>query len=120
MEPFPHLKFVQKITGIPRLFGGGSVNDISESNRNNRQGHSGKLIRNTSQIRKDWVDSIANRKEGLARLDENIIPVFFKINPNLVDSDFDLQNFGIEIISEENDGFIIGASLDALKSLEEK
>lgn len=36
------------------------------------------------------------------------------------DLGFDLESFRIEIISQEDDGFIVGASLDNLKTLEEK
>jgi hypothetical protein len=40
-----------------------------------------------------------------------VIPVFLKINPDILGNDFDLKEFGIEVISEEEDGF---------KSLNEK
>lgn len=43
-----------------------------------------------------------------------------RFDPSLVNADFEFDKFGIEIISEEDNGFIIGASVDNLKSLEEK
>jgi subtilisin family serine protease len=122
MEQFPHLNFVQKVTGTPRLFGGGSVNPQSKKNSENRQGHSGFLTSKTSKLKDDWSHVFEERRNlNLAPLDENIIPIFLKINPDLLSNvEFDLQSLGIEIISEEDNGFIMGASSDGLHALEEK
>lgn len=121
MEQFPHLKFLQKITGKPRFHGGGSENPISQKNRENRNEHSNFLKISTSKIKLDWQSSIKSRKsKGLAEIDENTTPIFLQINPEILNAEFDLESFGIEIISEEKDGFIIGASFDNLKTLEEK
>lgn len=121
MEKFPHLKFLQKVTGKPRLHGGGTPNPHSLENRNNRQGHSGYLSSQTTQIKTNWDNEIKRRKEfNLAPLDADVIPIFLKINPDLVTYNFDLKQFGIEIISEEEEGYIIGASLDGFASLNEK
>lgn len=121
MEQFPHLKFVQKVTGKPRLFGGGSAHPRTLENRNNRTAHSGKLQRWVTQNKSDWSkDSEIRREQKLAKLDENIVPVFIQINPDIINFEFELDQFGIEIISEEENGFILGASLDNFVSLEAK
>ena len=121
MDQFPHLKFVQKITGKPRLFGGGAVHDRTQGNKNNRPGHSQYLINRTNKIRQEWEKAVSAREaEGLAPLSKEIIPFFLQINPDLINAGFELENFGIEIVSEEIDGYIIGASLDSLKTLEDK
>lgn len=121
MEQFPHLNFIQKISGKPRLFGFGSSNENTDFNKQNRQGHSEYLSNQTSNIRNDWSETYSNRLiNNLAPLDENIIPIFLQVNPDILTSDFNLQSFGIEIISEEDEGFIIGASLDGLRTLETK
>lgn len=121
MEQFPHLKFVQKISGKPRFHGGGAENPITKDNKDNRQKHSDFLKRKTEKLKADWHNSFRSRKsEGLADIDENTTPIFLQINPELINAEFDLESFGIEIISEEDDGFIVGASFDNLKSLEEK
>lgn len=121
MEQFPHLKFVQKLTGKSRFHGGGGGNPITQQNKTNRHGHSSNLRRSTGKIKSDWKNSFENRKsQGLAELDEDTTPVFLQINPDIINAEFDLESFGIEIISEEEDGFIIGASFDNLRSLEEK
>jgi len=121
MERFPHLKFLQKVIGKPRLHGGGEPNPLSIQNKNNRQGHFGYLSGRTSQIKSDWENQIGRREElDLAPLDADIIPIFLKINPDLITYDFDLKQFGIEVISQEEEGYIIGASLDSFTSLNEK
>ena len=121
MEQFPHLKFIRKIAGKPRFHRGGAENPITRENKENRQVHGNFLKQKTSKIKSDWYNSIKNRQsEGLADIDENTAPIFLQINPDIINAEFDLESFGIEIISEEDDGFIIGASFDNLKSLEEK
>lgn len=121
MERFPHLKFLQKVIGKPRLNGGGAPNPQTLQNKENRQGHFGYLSGRTSQIKTEWNNQMNQREQqDLAPLDSDIIPIFLKINPDLILYDFDLKLFGIEVISQENDGYIIGASLDGFKTLDEK
>jgi len=121
MDKFPHLKFLQKITGKPRLHGGGAPNPHSAQNKENKQEHFGYLSSKTSQIKTNWDNEFYVREQkNLAPLDSDIIPIFLKINPDLINYDFDLKQFGIEIISQEDDGYIVGASLDGFTSLNEK
>lgn len=122
MERFPHLKFSEKLVGRARFSGGGGTHPNTEENKRNRQGHSQGLLGKTSALNSEWMNHISERELlNLAPLDENIEPIFLKINPDLLaDVNFSLQNFGIEIISEEENGLIVGASLDSLRSLEDK
>lgn len=121
MEKFPHLKFPQKVTGKPRFNSGGETDPRSKENKDNRQRHVDILFGRTGKLKSDWENETKKREElDLAPLDSEVIPVFLKINPDLIRSDFDLKQFGIEVISEEEDGFIIGASLDGFNSLNEK
>lgn len=122
MEQFPHLKFKQKIDGKPK-YPPTPVKEhpITLANKKNRQTHSGKLQRWITSIKSDWEATINQRnQDNLAEIDPEIQPIFLKINPNILYSDFNLTSFGIEIISEEDDGFIIGASIDNFRTLEEK
>ncbi|MEL7005957.1 MAG: hypothetical protein AAFN93_25000, partial [Bacteroidota bacterium] len=84
--------------------------------------HSSNLSKQTSLERKNWKNAQLQREvENLAPLTSDVVPVFLELDPSWVNLvDFNLQSFGIEVISEEKDGFIIGASLDNLRSLEEK
>lgn len=121
MERFPHLKFHQKVFGKPRFNGGGETHPNSQKNKDNRQGHFGYLSGKTDKIKSDWQNEIDKREQlELAPLDSAVIPIFLKINPDIIGNDFDLKQFGIEVISEEEEGFIIGASLDGFNSLNEK
>ncbi|MEA5426405.1 S8 family peptidase [Arcicella lustrica] len=119
MEQFPHLNFIGKVSGRPRLTGGGGSR-ISDENKSNRSVHAGKLQRWVTSTKSDWHTSLDDRSNDLAAIDTDIVPIFIKFNPGLIGPEFDLERFGIEIISEEEDGFIIGASLDNFRTLEEK
>lgn len=121
MGQFPHLKFQHKVQGKPRYRSIGG-NERTKEIRKNRQGHSAELSARSVNVKAEWKDANSDRDElKLAYLDEEIVPIFLQINPELLnDYCFDLQNLGIEIISEEENGFIIGASLDNLRALEEK
>ncbi|ABQ05666.1 S8 family peptidase [Flavobacterium johnsoniae] len=122
MEQFPHLNFIQKVSGKPRLFGGGKPNATTEENKANRQGHRDSLFSKTSNVRSNWEDLFKMRDSmELANLDKDIVPVLIQLNPSLLNNpEFDLHEFGIEIISEEEEGFIVGASFDSLRALEQK
>lgn len=122
MEQFPHLKFKETISGKARFFGGSQPSQESIFNKNNRNQHSANLGNITTNLKQKWVEHTIKREEkGLAPIDNEVQPIFLKMNPNLFnDSQFDLKKFNIEIISEEDDGFIVGASLDNLRTLENK
>ena len=122
MALFPHLKFIQKVFGKARIPGGGTTHPQSSQNQQNRRTHSNTLSSKTSKIKSEWSEGYSKRDENeLAPLEEKVVPIFLKFNPQLLkDVSFDLQTLGIEIISEEIDGYIIGASLDDLRSLKEK
>ncbi len=121
MEQFPHLKFIQKIEGKPRFTGGGPQHPQTEANKADRRGHSLRLQQCTNANKTDWENSFHNREnQNLASIDETIIPIFIQLNPAIINAEFNLESFGIEIISEEEGGFIIGASIDNFRALEEK
>ncbi|MGB1283348.1 MAG: S8 family peptidase [Polaribacter sp.] len=122
MEQFPHLKFTETVVGRARFGMNPSVAEQSAYNRSNRRQHSRTLRSKTSNLKKDWEEHILFRNsENLAVIDSEVQPIFLQINPALLaNMQFDLEKFGIEIISEEEEGFIIGASLDNLQNLEQK
>lgn len=122
MPKFPHLKFAGNLVGKARFGPGGTEAAQTKENKRRRKTHSKNLLQNTSKLNQDWDNHFADRDAlGLAPLNEDIEPIFLQINPSLLSqAAFNLESFGIEIISEEDDGFIVGASLDKLRSLEEK
>lgn len=122
MNKFPHLKFSENLVGRARFNGGGETNPRSQENKQNRLEYSRELLEKTNLLNKEWARHTSEREGmNLAPLDDDITPIFIQINPDLfADTTFDLSSFGIEIISEENDGYIVGASTDNLRSLESK
>jgi hypothetical protein len=122
MDKFPHLKFSENLLGKARLIGGGSPHSMSTFNKKNRQEVSRTFLLKTNKLNEKWQEHIADREnQNLAPLADNIEPIFLKINPSLLeDLWFNLEKYQIEIISQEEGGYIIGASLDNLKTLEDK
>lgn len=122
MERFPHLNFLQKVVGKPNSKpSNGKPNLITENNKSNKQGHYDSLTQSLNDIKTTWEIEISDRQnQNLPPLDNKTIPVFLQINPSLIGFDFDLKSFGIEVISQEEDGYIIGASLDGFESLNDK
>lgn len=121
MEQFSHLRFIQKVEGKPRYLGGPNYNEQTEENRNDRKGHSKRLQSSLSRINESWHKDFNERiTQNLALIEENVQPIFIQVNPDIINAEFNLESFGIEIISEEDDGYIIGASLDNFRTLENK
>lgn len=124
MPEFPHLNLKQKLDGRYQFAGrriDKKVDPQTEANLGNRTAHGNKLTQAVQSLSQGHIDFLREREEqGLPQVfDENIVPVFLKVDPR----DFDieaLKGFGIEIVSEENDGFIIGANTDNFRSLTDK
>jgi hypothetical protein len=121
MESFPHLKFVSKFIGKPKFPKSPIEHPLTKKHRENRKDHSSELQKGISSLKKSWDTSYNEREENkLAPLDKEVKQIFLQINPGILNPDFNLESFGIEIISEEEDGYILGASLDNFRTLEEK
>ncbi|POY36269.1 peptidase S8 [Solitalea longa] len=124
MPDFPHLPLKQKLDGRYQFTGkriDKKVDPQTEINLNNRVAHGTQLTDATHSLMQDRVNFLHEREEmGLPQIfDANIIPVFLQVDPK----DFDieaLKGFGIEIVSEEEDGFIIGANTDNFRLLADK
>jgi hypothetical protein len=124
MARFPHLELAQKIDGLYKAKRGGGEKEtdpITLANLNNRQAHSEKLLGEIENLSEYWSNNIVSRAaENLPELpDSNVIPVFLQIDTQEFNVE-SLKSFGIEIIAEEESGFIIGASSDNFESLKQK
>ncbi|WP_431215163.1 hypothetical protein ACQ86N_10820 [Puia sp. P3] len=123
MADFPHLKLPVKVEGIAKPTGGrgggGGDQGPTISNRANRGQH-GQYLSGASQVVVSNHDNEIQQKKanGIAIANENDISVFLQIDANTFKPD-SLVNWGIEIISEEESGFIIGASVDNLEKFQE-
>ncbi|WP_438348395.1 S8 family peptidase [Paenibacillus sp. FA6] len=109
-QKFSHLSLPLKIKDRAYLTGGGQTSEITKQNNINRVGHGNFLKTNVSSIKSLWNQRIETRqREGLPQL-PLAIPILLEIDPN-VDLDF-LRSFGFEIVSEQEDGFVVVATKD--------
>jgi Subtilase family len=109
---FPHtrLKFLKSGTAVP----GGPPRRSKQSiaNSGNRDGHGKSLKSSVSTIAASWQSTLETRKqEGLPDL-PNAVSLLLQVDPASFDAD-KLKSFGIEVILELEDGYILGASADA-------
>lgn len=120
MAEFPHLSLSIIIDGQYKSPGGGRSKSLqTKDNIKKRSEHAEFLQTRVDQISEYWKNLLEERPEDLPSLPDSI-PLLLKIDPNTFDPD-SLKGFGIEIISEEEDGYIIGASADIdLLKLKEK
>jgi subtilisin family serine protease len=124
MSDFPHLKLPFKVEGNSKSSGGGKRNlnskAITVANKENRQEHGQNLKSSAESLVLQWeqIKAIKAKEEDIKLPNENDIPVFLKVDTEV----FDIDTFGlwgINLISEEEDGYIIGASTDNLKQFNE-
>ncbi|MFO5472202.1 MAG: hypothetical protein ACLBM3_22735, partial [Dolichospermum sp.] len=110
-QGFPHIQL--KLTTEGRAASpprGGKKNPITVVNLGNRQGHGSKLKNSVESLIFSWQETQEEReKEGKPRLPENAQPIILQIDPIGFDSE-DLRKYGIEVIAELENGYIIGAS----------
>lgn len=122
MAQYPHLKLPYTIAGATkpqRNFSNPSALTI-ENRYNRRQEHGNKLLRSIEMVERDWNDYIQNiRERGIVLPNENDIPILLKIDTEVFKIE-SLINWGIEVVSEEEDGYIIGASTDNLEQFKER
>jgi len=123
MSDFPHLKLPYKVEGSTKSSGGGKrtadLKATTDANKENRQEHGQNLKSSAESLLLQWEQIKAIKaKEDIKLPNDNDIPVFLKVDTEV----FDIDTFGlwgINLISEEEDGYIIGASTDNLKQFNE-
>jgi hypothetical protein len=76
-----------------------------------RAGHAGNLTAEIDALSKDWSDQLSERKQDQAPPLPSAIPLFIKVDPASFDPDT-LKGFGIEVISQQADGLVLGAAAD--------
>ena len=124
MPDYPHLKLPFKVEGVikpssrrPNFQAGEKTN---YNRGNGRQQHGEYLGASANNLVERWKElKDAKRAEGIGFPNDTDIPVFLKVDTAVFNLD-SLSNWGIEVISEEKEGYIIGASIDGLKSFQEK
>lgn len=109
---FEHLPLVRREDGPARYARPRFIeSDLTKTNRTNRGTHSGKLSGQVNAISTNWrTQRDARSAAGLPEIDKGI-PLLLQIDP-VLDIDDLRHYFGFEIISEQDDGFVIVASED--------
>ena len=123
MPDFPHLPLREALAGnlkAKRQRRNNKLNPTTKWNLDNRAEHGANLSARANEISRFHQDVLTWRREnGFPDLPENVTSVFLKVDPQEFNIEA-LKGFGIEIISEEGEGFIIGATVDGFKSLRKK
>lgn len=122
-EQFPHIQLRLAREGIaaPALSGGRRQNPRTTANARDRWGHGSRLKSSALSIVSDWKDTQAKREEEeKPPLPDKAQRIILQIDPDSFDPD-GLKAYGIEVIAELEDGYIIGASADLeLSDLQKK
>jgi|APEBP8051073178_1049388.scaffolds.fasta_scaffold01816_7 subtilisin family serine protease len=121
MPEFPHLKLPIKVQGSLSKPSRGFSTTQSRTleNKTNRQAHAHGLQQKLQSLAGKWRGVIEAKKEqGVEVRNPDHIPLFLQIDKDAMPID-SLVNWGIDIVSEEPDGYIIGASIDNLTAFQE-
>jgi len=106
MPDFQHLNLVQVVQRKPFIgYGGGpKKGEAAKYNLEHRREHFDNLTGQINFIKENWEkENIAREENNLPELPiKNVIPLFLHID--LAKDLESLKSFGIEIISEEEDG----------------
>jgi len=98
-----------------------SISQITLENLENRKVHGRQLRQATNELTREWQNKVvARRNDNFPDLpSENVIPIFLRVDTNLFDAD-SLFSMGIEVIAEDEEGYIIGAATDNFTGLRDK
>jgi len=112
-EQFPHisLRLVKEGIASAPPGGGGRVSATTLANRGDAGGHGNKLKSSIDLIAINWQEEKKRREEeGKPELPD-AVSFILQVDPDLFDADA-LKSFGIEVVADLEQGYIIGASAD--------
>jgi hypothetical protein len=90
------------------------------ANADDRWGHGSRLKRSALSLVADWKETQQQREDEKKPPLPEALPLILQIDPSSFDPD-GLKSYGIEVIAELEDGYIIGASADVeLSDLQKK
>jgi Subtilase family len=109
---FPHveLKFATEGTAFFQTFPRDKT-PKTQANLGDSWGHGSKLKSSVSGIVSDWQEQLIERKQSQKPELPDAVPLILQIDPTAFDAE-ELRKYGIEVIAELEDGYIIGASAD--------
>ncbi|QNR85070.1 S8 family serine peptidase [Pedobacter riviphilus] len=123
MPEFPHLNLTRKLFGAYNFPVGGSSNPnpLTVANLKNRKNHGNMLKSQLTHLQSSWDNHLETRREaGLPELyDSEIRPIYLQIDLDAFTLE-SIRHWGIEILSEQENGYIIGVSVDDFNSLRKK
>lgn len=110
---FPHLPLRLARQGIASLQGGGNrkVSPITAANKGDAGGHGRKLKSSVELITTNWQAEQERRKEEGKPDLPDAVSFILQVDPDAFDAD-NLKSFGIEVVADLEEGYIIGASAD--------
>jgi Subtilase family len=110
---FPHieLKFSTQGKACPPPGGGRKKTPQTQANLSDSWGHGNKLKGSVSGIISDWQGLSSKRKQEQKPELPDAVPLILQIDPTVFDAE-ELRKYGVEVIAELEDGYILGASAD--------
>lgn len=110
---FEHLSLVRRFQGAAKLRGGGDRSPQTELNNQFREEHARLLFDSVDALTANWAERQTRRQsegDSLPAIPAGI-PILLQVDPNL-DVDDLRRAFGFEIVSEQEDGYVIVAAED--------
>lgn len=112
VNDFKHLEFPKVIKNKAKIPGGGNTSEISKQNRTNRIEHSTTLKKQLiSVFEQREVFNEERRAKGFTALPLEV-PLLLKMDEDSYPID-DLYKYGLEVVSEEENGYVIVATNEA-------
>jgi Subtilase family len=108
---FQHLPLLMRYQGAALLRGGGKQALETKANRADYASHAGTLSGSASSVSGSWQARQDQREKDQLPVVPAGLPVLLKVDPGL-DLDILREKFGFEIVSEQEDGYVIVASED--------
>lgn len=109
---FPHLPLVYHGRHQARLHGGGQTDPRVAANRTNRASHASALRRRLAHVRRQWRKEQKKRAaEGLPLMGDRMV-IGLQMPAHQLDLTFLEKQFGLELISESDDGLLLVGSQD--------
>jgi hypothetical protein len=109
-DKLEHLKLPHLLSGNAVLRGRSKFSEITEANKADVRGHSGLLRNKALHLKEQWEERRRTRPTTAPQLPPEV-PVLVKIDPSF-NIDSLRSSFDFEVVSEQDDGFIIVAAKD--------
>src|SRR5258705_10432174 len=103
---FQHLPLLMRYQGTALIRGGGKQSADTKANRANYAAHAGTLRGAAGSASRSWQARQAQRQQDHLPVAPAGMPILLQADPSF-DLDILREKFGFEIVSEQEDGFVI-------------